>query len=292
MRSPPLDPRPAHLGAAATAALAIAALATAALGCGGSHRAAAHPQPASLASAPAVSAHLSALRARRGSFTAESVMDYWLGKDRVKGTVLVMGTAQRQLRLNALSPQGGGVLADLACNGADFAYVDFQSNCQLSGPCTRASIAALLRVELEPEDFHALALGVVPVDSGATGTVAWDAATGQERVTLQSAAGTQTLVIDAREGRFDVLASELVGPDGKVAWSVENADFAEAADATGAVHRLPRRTRFRSPAQSADLLVEWRARTLNVAIDPAKFTVAVPAGLARCGAAPATAAGP
>jgi hypothetical protein len=201
----------------------------------------------------------------------------------VKGTVLVMGTAQRQVRFNALSPQGGGVLADMACNGTDFAYVDFQNNCQLTGPCTRSSIAQLLRVELEPEDFFSLALGVVPIHPQATGTVAWDASKGHERVVLESPAGKQTILIDARSGRSDVLSSQLVGPDGKVVWSVENTDFQTVKDAKSGEHRLPGKTRFKSPSQEADLLVDWKERGVNVTIDPAKFKVNVPEGLARCG---------
>ena len=248
--------------------------------------------PAQLPSAEQVVAQLTKLRAERASFTAESVMDYWVGDNRVKGTVLVMGTSQRQVRFNALSPQGGGVLVDMACNGTDFAYVDFQHNCQLTGPCTRQSIASLLRVELEPEDFEALAVGVAPVDPQATGTVTWDASKGLEVVKLTSPAGTQTIAIDASGGRTDVVSSELVGPDGKVVWSVQNSDFQTVKDAKGGEHRLPGKTRFKSPQQKADLLVEWKERTLNVTIDPAKFTVAVPPALARCGGAPATSPAP
>ena len=117
----------------------------------------------------------------------------------------------------------------------------------------------------------------------AAGTVAWDAAKGHERVALESPAGKQTIVIDAREGRSDVLSSELVGADGKVLWSVENTDFQTVKDAAGREHRLPGKTRFKSPRQEADLLVEWKERGVNVAINPAKFTVNVPAGLATCG---------
>lgn len=254
-----------------------------ALACGCPRKGDSYKPPPAMASAKDVIARLAKLREARTSFTAESVMDYWLGKDRVKGTVLVMGTAKRQVRFNALSPQGGGVLADMACNGTDFAYVDFQNNCQLTGPCTRSSIASLLRIELEPEDFFSLALGVVPVDPQATGTVEWDAAKGHERVKLESPAGTQTIVIDAREGRSDILSSELAGKDGKVVWSVENADFEVVKDAQGGEHRLPGKTRFKSPRQQADLLVEWKERSVNVTIDPAKFTVNVPPGLIACG---------
>jgi hypothetical protein len=261
------------------------------LACGCPPKGSTHKPPAALPSAKDVIARLAKLRAARSSFTAESVMDYWLGKDRVKGTVLVMGTAQRQVRFNALSPQGGSVLADMACNGTAFAYVDFQNNCQLTGPCTRSSIAQLLRVELEPEDFFSLALGVVPIHPQAAGTVEWDAAKGHERVVLESPAGKQTIVIDARDGRSDVLSSQLVRADGKVVWSVENTDFQTVKDASSGEHRLPGKTRFKSPTQEADLLVEWKERAVNVAINPTKFTVNVPAGLPPCGGGPAAGAG-
>jgi hypothetical protein len=245
-----------------------------------------YPQPATMRTAKDVLDQLAKTRASRTSFTAESVMDYWLGKDRLKGTVLVMGSSKRQVRFNALSPQGGGVLADMACNGTDFASVDFQNNCALTGPCTRASIASLLRVELEPEDFLALALGTPPVIDQATGTVTWDATKGHEIAKLDGPAGTQTIVIDARKGRSDVVSSELVGRDGKVVWSVENADFEDVKDVAGGVHRLPSKTRFKSPIREADLLVEWKERTVNVTIDPTKFVVNVPPGLPSCGGRP------
>lgn len=234
-------------------------------------------------------ARLEATRAARTSFQAESTMDYWLGNDRVKGTVLVMGTDRRQVRFNALSPQGGSVLADMACDGSEFSYVDFQNNCQLAGPCDRSSIAQLLRVELEPDDFLRLALGTPPVLEGATGTVTWDAAKGYERVALESPHGKQTIVIDARDGRYDVLSSELRAPDGAVVWSVENREFEEVKDEAGKPHRLPGKTRFKSVRQQADLLVEWKERRVNVAIAPDRFAVSIPAGLGTCGRKPTTA---
>jgi hypothetical protein len=236
--------------------------------------------PSKLPTAEEVIAKLQATRDGRKAFRAESVMDYWLGGQRVKGTVLVMGTNQRQVRFNAISPQED-VLADMACDGQDFALVDMQKNCQLTGPCNKQSIASFLRVELEPEDVLHLALGTVPVPAGATGTVKWDANKGQEIVELTSAEGTQKIVIDAREGKSDVVSSEL-SRDGKVVWSVENADFGEVKDEAGGTHRLPGKTRFKTPLQKGDLLVEWKERTVNPTLDPAKFKVAIPAGLGRC----------
>ncbi len=222
----------------------------------------------------------------RSAFTAESTMDYWLGKDRVKGTVLVMGTLGKKVRFNALSPAGGDVLADMACDGTNFAYVDKQNNCQLAGPCDRQSIAALLRVELEPEDFIYLALGTVPI-AAKDGTVTWDAKTGHERVALTGPNGTQTIEVDLRGGRFDVIASDLKDPAGKTAWSVENAEFGNVNDPAGKEYRLPSKTRFKSPNQSADLLVDWGERTVNPDLsNPAKFQVTIPPGLPPCGAKP------
>jgi len=232
-----------------------------------------------------VVARLAKLREARKSYVAKTVMDYWLGKDRVKGEVWVMGTSTRQVRFNAYSPQQS-VLVDMGCNGSEFTFIDMQNNCQLVGPCDRGSIAQLLRVELEPDDFAAFAVGVPPVAADSTGTVTWDANNGYERLALTSPQGKQSVVIDAREGRSDVLSSELVGPDGKVVWSVENKDFTSVTDGAGVAHRVPKLTRFKSPVQGADLLVDWKERELNKELGPEKFTVPVPPDLPRCGATP------
>lgn len=231
-----------------------------------------------------VAAKIEAQQKARTGFSAESTMDYWLGKDRVKGAVLVMGTTGKKVRFNALSPAGGNVLADMACDGASFAYVDNQNNCQLTGPCDRQSIATLLRVEVEPEDFLYFAVGTVPL-AGKDGTVTWDGKTGHEKVTLNGPAGTQSLEIDLRGGRADVIKSELKDAAGKTVWSIENADWGNVKDAAGNEQRLPAKTRFKSPNQQADLVVEWGDRTLNPDLtNPAKFQVTVPPGLPACGA--------
>lgn len=238
--------------------------------------------PSKLPTAEAVIAKLATTRDARKAFRAESLMDYWLGDQRVKGTVLVMGTNERRVRFNAISPQED-VLADMACDGQDFVLVNMQKNCYLTGPCNKQSISMFLGVELEPEDVLHLALGTVPVPAQSTGTVKWDSNKGHEIVELTSPEGNQKIVIDAREGRTDVVSSELVR-DGKVVWSVENTDFGEAKDDAGGTHRLPAKTRFRykSSQKDADLLVEWKERTVNPTLDPTKFKITIPEGLARC----------
>ena len=231
-----------------------------------------------------VVAKIDAQHKARTGFTAESTMDYWLGKDRLKGAVLVMGTTGKKVHFNALSPAGGSVLADMACDGTSFAYVDNQNNCQLTGPCDRQSIATLLRMEVEPEDFLYFAVGTVPI-AGTEGSVTWDGKTGHETVVLNGPAGKQTLEVDLRGGRTDIIKSKLEDGAGKTVWSIENADFANVKDAAGSEQRLPGKTRFKSPNQQADLVVEWGDRMLNPDLtNPAKFQVTIPPGLAACGA--------
>jgi hypothetical protein len=93
---------------------ALVVLATACGGPGGKARSYEKPELAKL---------LGELRSRQEqarSFSAESRMEYWADGERIKPTVLVMGQRGARVRFNALSPAGGGVAADLACNGADF----------------------------------------------------------------------------------------------------------------------------------------------------------------------------
>lgn len=237
-----------------------------------------YPEP----TAAQVTARLAEARAMAVSFQAGSVMDYWLGKQRVKGTVLVMGTPGAKVRLNALSPAGGSVLADLACDGQNFVYVDHQNQCQLVGPCNSESIASLLGVPLAPEDFFFLALGQTPVLADAQGTLRWDEKKGHELVELRSSAGTQSLVLDGRSGQWDVLSSELRTPDGKVVWSVRHTGFGEAKTTDGKSLRVPSKSKFLSPDTKADLEVDWEERRINVALGDEKFRLAPPVGLAAC----------
>jgi len=219
-------------------------------------------------------------RAELTSFTADSTMDYWLGNQRMKGEVYVMGTPGAKVRFAALSPAGGSTMIEMACNGRDFTLVDHQNNCSLTGPCDKSSIAQFFRIELAPDDFFHLAVGTPPVIDGATGTLTWDASHGYEKLTLKSAEGTQHLTLDMKGNHLDVIDSDLVGADGKTVWSVANADF---MDVDG--HRVPGKTRFKSPDQKQDLLVEWGTdgRKLNLPLDDAKFALAAPAGLPMCG---------
>jgi hypothetical protein len=227
-------------------------------------------------------------RSELHSFTGEAVMDYWLNGDRFKGDVLAMGEAGSKVRIAALSPAGGSTLAEMACDGRSFVSVNYQNNCVLTGPCNKQSIASFFGIALAPDDFLHLALGTPPVVAQPTGAVTWDASKGVYRVELAGSDGKQTLALAGGDPRWDVVESELIGPDGKPEWSVKNASFDNAKDPAGKDHRVPGKSRFTSPnQQKADLTVEWRERTVNPTIDPQKFTITVPAGLPTCGQAPA-----
>lgn len=251
------------------------------------------PRPSNTPTVAEVIAHLTRARDELHSFTGEAVMEYWLGDDRFKGDVLAMGEAGARVRIAALSPAGGSTMAEMACDGSRFVSVNYQNNCVLTGPCNQQSIATFFGIELAPDDFLHLALGTPPVVDDAHGTVTWDAGQGVERVELEGKDGKQTLAIDDRDHRFDVVATELVGPDGKPVWSVKNAAFEDAKDPDGKDHRVPGKSHFTTPnRQRADLTVEWRERIVNVTIDPKKFTITVPAGLPTCGQKPGQPAQP
>jgi hypothetical protein len=227
-----------------------------------------------------VVARLAKARAELTSFRADSTMDYWLGGQRAKGEVLVMGTVGAKVRFAALSPAGGSSMAEMACDGANFVYVDYQNNCAITGPCDQRSIAQFFHIELAPDDFLHLAVGTPPVVASPTGKVTWDANRGVEHVELAGSDGTEKLAIDMREGRFDVLDAELVGSDGKTRWSVTNTDFVDIGG-----KRVPNKTRFKSPANQQDLLVDWgdaANRAVNLALDADKFKLEPPAGLRAC----------
>ena len=233
-----------------------------------------------------VLAQLETTRTAARSFRAESVMDYWVGKQRVRGTVLVMGRTGARMRFNALSPTGGNVAADLACNGVDFAYLDYNENCQLLGPCTSHSIAQLLRVDLEPDDFLLLAVGSTPVIADAEGTVEWDAKHGYEVVELTSTTSgfTQKIVLDGRHGRdrWAVIESLVRDARGNTEWHLENKAFSTVTTEDGASFQVPDKTRFRQPKAKADLIVDWKQREVNLVLDDAKWQLDIPDGLRFC----------
>lgn len=239
-----------------------------------------YPEP----SADEVLGHLAERQRNAQSFRAESVMDYWIGDERVKGTVLLMGRQGARVRINALSPTGDNVAADLACDGIGFEYIDYNNNCQLSGLCTKDSIAELLRISLEPDDFLLMVMGTTPVIPDAQGTVNWDDRNAREVVELVSPDNrfTQTIVLDGRDHTWDVISSEIRDLRGNVLWRLRNKGFSAVTAADGTVFRVPGKSQLEQPSENADLLVDWKQRALNIELETAKFDMEIPPGLPVC----------
>jgi hypothetical protein len=260
------------------------ALGHAGCGCRGGNIARPYPQP----SAEALLQFLADKHDKARSFQVESVMDYWVGGERVKGTVLLMGEKGARVRINALNPTGDNVAADLACDGQDFRFIDYNGDCQLTGPCTRDSIAQLLRVSLEPDDFLLLVMGATPIIDHTQAALEWDARRGHEVLTLraQGSGLTQTIALAGRtdEGRWDLVSSVVRDETGRELWNLQNKDFRTVKAADGAIFRVPGKTQFKQPQEKADLLVRWRRHTLNPELDAARFAMEIPPGLPRCGA--------
>lgn len=217
------------------------------------------------------------------SFVSESKMDYWIGNERVRGDVYMMGKPGARLRFNALNPTGGNVAVDLACDGVTYKLIDYNNNCQLTGPCTSTAIAQLFRLRMEPDEFYLLAVGETPVLPDATGELRWDANEAQEIVTLENPAGwKQKIVLDGREQRWDVVESVVWNERGEVEWKVQNKDFREIKGPEASPYRFPGKTRFEQPTQDADLLVDWRSIDVNTELGEERFEMEIPEGLPRC----------
>jgi outer membrane lipoprotein-sorting protein len=223
-------------------------------------------------------------QSRADSFMAESRMEYWVDGKRIKPTVYVMGERGAKVRFNALNPAGDDVAADLACNGSDFQYVDFNRDCQLTGPCTKDAISQLLRISLRPDDFLLLAIGSTPLIEDASGKVVWDSKNQQEKVTLVSGDGNwkQEIRLEGKEQRWDVLSSTVWNAKGEIEWKITNKEFAAHKAKDGQSFRLPGKTRFEQPKEKAEVTIRWQEREINATLSAEKFTMDIPA-LPRCG---------
>jgi hypothetical protein len=241
------------------------------------------PAPQPRPTAAQLLTHLRDTAGAAHSFRADSVMDYWIGNERAKGTVLIMGRRGAHARFNALNPTGDSVAVDLACAGSDFTFINYHDNCQLTGPCRKEAIARLLRVSLEADDFLLLAVGATPLLEGARASARWDEEHGHELLELHSPGGArQTIALAGPFGRWRVVSSTLRGPDGQVEWSLENKDFTTIRSPEGKSFQVPGKSRFTQPRARADLLVRWGKRQLNPPLDDSRFQMEVPAHLPRC----------
>lgn len=246
-------------------------------GCNGSIKPDHPRQPA-----PDLIAKLAARNDAARAFRAKTSMDYMIGKDRVKGTVWVQGRRGAFMRFNAINPGSGNVAVDLACTGDGFKYLNYNDNCKLVGQCNKNSIAQLLRVGLAPDDFLLLAVGSTPVLDG-TATSTWDSKRGHEVITITAAGGAvQTIRLSTNKGRMDVVESVVVDRDGATEWKLSNKKFSDRKTEDGQTWRVPGKSRFEQPKDKADLIVDWKERSLNLELEDDVFDFQLNMGIPDC----------
>jgi hypothetical protein len=253
----------------------------AAIGCGSATIAQPDPTPLAAGAIARIGKTSETIRAIRVS---DAEMRMRSPRQRLRSGLLLAIDGSERFRVAAIDPAGGSTLAELACERGRHRFVDYEKNCANTGDCDRRAIARIAWVDLDPDDFLRLVSGGTPIVASPRGSVRWDARRGTWRIDLVSDADrqTQTIVVDGRAGRWDVLHSSVRTRSGTLVWAIDNKRFEPVATADGARVRLPRRTRFEQPAQKLLLELRWHARAVNERMPTDTFQLPIPAELPGC----------
>ena len=131
-------------------------------------------------------ARLAKKRAELTSFTADSTMDYWLGSQRVKGEVLVMGTPGAKVRFAALSPAGGAhARRDGVRRLGLRATSTTRTTARSPGRATRRRSRSSSTSSSRPTTSSTSRSARRRCSSSATGTLSWDASTATRSWSLE-----------------------------------------------------------------------------------------------------------
>jgi outer membrane lipoprotein-sorting protein len=251
-------------------ALVLAALVPLVAGC---------PKPAVRPYPPPTGEELmTALRARAAhlkTLRATAKVDHMAnGGERVRVKVNLLLARGGKLRIEADSPLGGS-LATLTSDGTRFALLDVRNNRFLAGPATACNVARLIGLSIPPDDVVAVLMGGAPLD-GAIKRTGWDPNNGgRELLTLALPdGGEETLQLDAREKRWDVLRAERRDAAGKLLWRVSNEGFKEHDGV-----RLPDLEDIEEPPHGADAEIKLRSVEPNLELDQGLFRLAPPDGV-------------
>jgi hypothetical protein len=245
--------------------------------CPGAHVKRGYPEPG----AAEVVAHLTSLKTRVKTLRAETLSDARIGKERANVTVLILAAWGGKLRYMAMNPGNAAMAADLASNGVDFCFVNANENCGACGPATPENVGQLLQVVMQPDDVVAMMLGGTPLIQGGDAALTWDPDGGHEVLTLSRGDGTrQTIVLDGKDRRWDVLTSEVRDPEGKLVFRIRHKDFHTVKNAAGEAVRVPGKSFFEQPGN--DVLIRWKEQELDVELGDDKFQMAFPPGLPSC----------
>jgi outer membrane lipoprotein-sorting protein len=215
----------------------VLAIALAAAACGCKPKAVERPYPAP--GAEALLARIAAVHEAARSFKAKTVMDYWTGSERVKGTVWILGERPARLRFNALNPTGGNVAVDLACDGAELRSTSTTTRTASSpASATATPSPSFCASASSPTTSCCCRWARCRCSQNGVGTVEWDAGAGLEVLTLKNPEGwVQTIRLRNADGFWEPVEAEVLDAQGQTEWKLRNKDFRTIEGAGGT--RLP-----------------------------------------------------
>ncbi|MSP90221.1 MAG: hypothetical protein EXR79_00210 [Myxococcales bacterium] len=193
-------------------------------------------------------------------------LDAFIDGERRSGTLLIALAAPHSLQVQVLSPTLD-LLALVATDGKRF--TSFQRGgrqCQTGVACA-ASLGRLLPIPLPPEQLVGAWLGRPPLFDG-TRTLHWDAERSLYRIDIEHAARLQQVFV--RPDTFAFAGSVLLRDGARVA------SLAYEGEKAG----VPARLRWQAPGDKVDVTVELRDVEAGVAIEPGRFQIACPTGMA------------
>jgi hypothetical protein len=265
----------------------IRALALAAL-LGGCAHAVSQPRPAGTPP-PTADALMTLLLERQHALTTlelETRTTSWIGRDRIRATVLMLVDRAGRLRFDAEVPVQG-LAASLAVQEGNFAQLDLQHRLFREGLACPANVAQLIPIPMLPDEVAAILLGDAPLGEGARAVgVTWDGVRQADVLAIErpavdrrhTGAAAKLWVTLKRAGEdLQVLAVE-----GEAArtpgqrWRVSYDALAKA----GALY-LPGLIRFAEPGRSFDEGVEVKVKErlgLNRPLRDESFVLRAPAG--------------
>lgn len=222
---------------------------------------------------------MAALRGRAEHFKtlrATAKIDYMQnGGDRAKIKVALLLARPAKLRIEADSPLGGA-LSTLTSDGTQFSLLDVRANRFLQGPAKACNVARLARLNIAPDDVVAVLMGGAPLDGKIAGA-SWDPNNGgREVLTLGLPdGGKETIQLDAKDKRWDVMRAERRDRAGKLLWRVTNDGW---KDREGGV-RMPDVEDVEEPPHGADAEIKFRSLEPNLEIDDKLFRLEPPQGV-------------
>lgn len=217
-------------------------------------------------------------RAQVRSIRAEARIDQRGDEGRIRGTVLMFAERPASVRLDAMSQFGP--VSILTSDGETFALSDMRARRFIVGPACARNVARLLRIPMTPEQTVEFLLGGTALIEAAEQDIRWDAERGAYVIELRAADGfRQVLQLSLRPAdrkaelsaqRFDLLRSELFGPDGEHLWRVSFDDYSTVSDGERSI-RWPYRVHVVQPSTDMDTLVRFKKIKVNPAIPPGAF---------------------